>query len=427
VDVAVIGAGTAGLAAYTAARAAGASALLIEGGAHGTTCARLGCMPSKLLIAAADAAHAVETAPGFGVRHAGGVRIDGRAVMVESGASATGSSGSHCATSSAFPPRTAWTAVPSSWTTTRSRWVGTRGSSRGRWSSRPAPSPRAPIRSTDLATARSSATMYSIGWTFRRPWRSSVSGSSAWSSGRRCIVWGFGSPCSGAAAGSARSAIRRSRAPCRVPAGIHAGADARSDMRRDADGVTIRRTTDGALQVEQFERVLVIPVERPASGIGLDKTSVKLDPGGVPVYDRVTAQTHGSEKHGSPIFIAGDAGDSIPLLHEAIAGMRRAPIAIVFTDPQIGIVGSGFDSLRPGSFVVGRIDFENQGRARIQLRNKGQLNVYAETATGHFGAEMLAPGVISAHLRRALQNRMTVTQMLGMPYYHPVLEERAPP
>jgi dihydrolipoamide dehydrogenase len=81
VHVAIIGAGTAGLAAYRAARAAGATAMLIEGGAYGSTCARVGCMPSKLLIAAADAAHAVETAPGFGVHHDGVVRIDGRAVM----------------------------------------------------------------------------------------------------------------------------------------------------------------------------------------------------------------------------------------------------------------------------------------------------------------------------------------------------------
>ena len=81
VDVAIIGAGTAGVAAYRAARAAGATAMLIEGGAYGTTCARVGCMPSKLLIAAADAAHAVATAPGFGVHLDGAIRIDGRAVM----------------------------------------------------------------------------------------------------------------------------------------------------------------------------------------------------------------------------------------------------------------------------------------------------------------------------------------------------------
>ena len=47
----VIGAGTAGLAAYRALKAAGRPALIIEGGPHGTTCARVGCMPSKLLIA----------------------------------------------------------------------------------------------------------------------------------------------------------------------------------------------------------------------------------------------------------------------------------------------------------------------------------------------------------------------------------------
>ena len=78
-DVAVIGAGTAGLAAYRAAKAAGRTALLIEGGVHGTTCARVGCMPSKLLIAPAEAAHAVERFGAFGLR--GEVAVDGRAVM----------------------------------------------------------------------------------------------------------------------------------------------------------------------------------------------------------------------------------------------------------------------------------------------------------------------------------------------------------
>ncbi|HWV62374.1 MAG TPA: FAD-dependent oxidoreductase, partial [Oxalicibacterium sp.] len=79
VDVAVIGAGSAGLSAFRAAKAHGASALLIEGGTYGTTCARVGCMPSKLLISAADVAHAAATADVFGV-HAE-VRVDGRAVM----------------------------------------------------------------------------------------------------------------------------------------------------------------------------------------------------------------------------------------------------------------------------------------------------------------------------------------------------------
>ena len=80
VDVAVIGAGTAGLSARREAVRAGRSVLLIEDGPYGTTCARVGCMPSKLLIAAADAAHEARGAGRFGVR-VDGVHIDGAAVL----------------------------------------------------------------------------------------------------------------------------------------------------------------------------------------------------------------------------------------------------------------------------------------------------------------------------------------------------------
>ena len=59
VDVAVIGAGSAGLPAFRAAREHTDRVILIERGPHGTTCARVGCMPSKLLIAAAEAAQMV--------------------------------------------------------------------------------------------------------------------------------------------------------------------------------------------------------------------------------------------------------------------------------------------------------------------------------------------------------------------------------
>ena len=79
VDVAVIGAGTAGLAAYRAAARASKRVVLIEAGQHGTTCARVGCMPSKLLIAAAEAAHHARHAAPFGVHTS--VRVNGREVM----------------------------------------------------------------------------------------------------------------------------------------------------------------------------------------------------------------------------------------------------------------------------------------------------------------------------------------------------------
>ncbi len=80
-DVAIIGAGSAGLAAYRAAVEAGAKTVLIEAGPGGTTCARVGCMPSKLLLAAARAARDMRAAPQFGVGSRAKVRIDGAAVM----------------------------------------------------------------------------------------------------------------------------------------------------------------------------------------------------------------------------------------------------------------------------------------------------------------------------------------------------------
>lgn len=57
VDVAIIGAGSAGLYALSEVRKSGQRFVLINGGALGTTCARVGCMPSKVLIQVADDYH----------------------------------------------------------------------------------------------------------------------------------------------------------------------------------------------------------------------------------------------------------------------------------------------------------------------------------------------------------------------------------
>ena len=79
-DVAVIGAGTAGISAERAARKAGAKTLLIDPYFAGTVCASVGCMPSKLLIAAAHAAHDLRRAEVFGIE-VPPARIDGGKVM----------------------------------------------------------------------------------------------------------------------------------------------------------------------------------------------------------------------------------------------------------------------------------------------------------------------------------------------------------
>ena len=57
VDVAIIGAGSAGLDAMSEVRKVTDNFVLIDGGELGTTCARVGCMPSKVLIQIADDFH----------------------------------------------------------------------------------------------------------------------------------------------------------------------------------------------------------------------------------------------------------------------------------------------------------------------------------------------------------------------------------
>lgn len=79
-EVAIIGGGTAGMVAYRQARRYTDQVVLIEAEQFGTTCARVGCMPSKLLIAAAEVAHSANHAQRFGI-HAGPVKVDGKAVM----------------------------------------------------------------------------------------------------------------------------------------------------------------------------------------------------------------------------------------------------------------------------------------------------------------------------------------------------------
>jgi dihydrolipoamide dehydrogenase len=175
-------------------------------------------------------------------------------------------------------------------------------------------------------------------------------------------------------------------------------------------------------------------------GLGLDHAGLALDKNGVPKFDRSTMQCGDS-----CVFIAGDASAEIPVLPEAAdqgkiaganaagypevkPGLRRTPLAITFTEPQIATVGPGYKELSNGRehFAIGAVSFEDQGRSRVMRQNKGMLRVYAQYGSGRFlGAEMVGPRAehIGHLLAWAHQAGLTVSQMLDMPFYHPVVEE----
>ena len=67
-DLAVIGAGAAGLSVTAVAAQLGLRVALIERDRMGGDCLNTGCVPSKALLAAAHAAQAARTAGRFGIR-----------------------------------------------------------------------------------------------------------------------------------------------------------------------------------------------------------------------------------------------------------------------------------------------------------------------------------------------------------------------
>lgn len=79
-DLVVLGGGTAGIVAAKTAARLGARVLLVERDRTGGDCLWTGCVPSKALLAAADAAASVRTAARFGV-HVSDVRVDFGATM----------------------------------------------------------------------------------------------------------------------------------------------------------------------------------------------------------------------------------------------------------------------------------------------------------------------------------------------------------
>ena len=448
VDVAVIGGGTAGLAAYRAAKAHTPSVVLIEGGPYGTTCARVGCMPSKLLIAAAEAVHHIHKAPGFGVHPQGEIRIDGREVMARVKRERDRFVGFVLEGVDSIPAEEkiqgyarfldAHTLMVDDHTEIQAKRIVIATGSRPSW---PAAwnelGDRLIINDDvfewdDLPGAVAVFGPGVIGLEL---------GQALHRLGVRVIMFGMGG-----LVGPLTDEAIRDYAAKTINEEFYLDADAKVEqMFRDGDQVRIRYLDKAGLQQEINVDYVLAATGRRANvdKLDIEKSGVEIDSRGIPLADRFTLQT--SVPH---LFIAGDASNQLPLLHEAAdqgriagdnagrfpdirAGLRRSALSVVFSDPQIAMVGSTLRELNQkysscGCFEIGEVSFEDQGRSRVMLRNKGLLHVYGEHGTGRFlGAEMMGPNV--EHIAHLLawdhQQQMTISQMLDMPFYHPVIEE----
>ncbi len=442
-DVAIIGAGTAGLAAYRAAAKSGQSVLMIEGGPYGTTCARVGCMPSKLLIAAAEAAHTASHMSPFGVHVQGSVRVNGKQVMdrvkrerdrfvgfVLEGVENIPAQ--HKLRGYARFVSPGVLEVDDHTRVLAKRVVIATGSS---------PSVPAPFKELgDRLIVNDDVFEWSD-----LPKRVAVFGPGVigLELGQALARLGvdvrvFG--VSGSLAGITDPKIRQTAKKI-FQSEFYLDPDARVlETKRVGDEVQIRYVKlDNSECTEQFDYALVATGRRPnIAGLDLEKAGIEVNQQGIPAFNRETMQIGDL-----PVFIAGDVNNDVPLLHEAAdegqiagenaatfpqvkSGLRRTPLAVVFTDPQIAMVGQGPGKLKDGTYVTGEVDFTGQGRSRVMLKNQGLLHVYADIQSGRFvGAQMVGPAAehIGHLLAWSAQQGMTIDQMLQMPFYHPVIEE----
>ncbi len=441
VDVAIIGAGTAGLGARREALRAGASVVMIEDGPYGTTCARVGCMPSKLLIAAADLAHDVANAGQFGIR-VSGAEIDGAAVLRRVRSERDRFVGFVVESVEEIPDgekirgRARFVAPTVLEIDDHTRLAA--GAVVIATGSTPiVPANLEPVRDRvlinddvfELDALPASVAVLGTGI---------IGLELGQALARLGVRVSFFSHTARLGQSTDPAIAAKSAEVFAAELDLHLGVEV-SAAPVD-EGCRLSWSVAGEPQGEEvFERVLSAAGRRPnLSDLGLERSGLVLDERGVPLFDPRTMQCGDS-----PIFIAGDVSAGRPLLHEAsdeghIAGgnaarypdvraqFRRTPLSVTFTDPQIAVAGAAYRDLDLDHVVIGEVSYDDQGRARVMGKNSGLVRIYASADCGVLlGAEMFGPRVEhTAHLLSwAVQSQLSVERALEMPFYHPVLEE----
>ncbi|MBC7660949.1 MAG: dihydrolipoyl dehydrogenase [Chitinophagaceae bacterium] len=438
VDLVIIGAGTAGLTAAKEAEKITSNIILIDRGPLGTTCSRVGCMPSKILLQIAhdyrrvkslaasgiwrdgdkgrlDRRHlmlklrekrdhfvkyALEDTLAFGDRFIQGeaqfigpsqIRIDGKLeITAQKIIIATGSS----------------PVVPKEWQSYKSRIVTT----------------------DDLFEMEDLPEKWGV--IGLGPLGLEIGQALAWLD---CDVSGFDKR---EQLGGIRDTAVQTKAleGLRRDFPIMLGVDV--SIEKDHGGNNKALCLKYGSQVQKVDRVLAAlgrkanleHLNLEAAGLMLDaKGKLSCDPSTMAIKD-------------TQVYLAGDVDAERAVLHEGaddgrIAGynsvrpgdtsfQRRVSLRICFTTPNIGSVGQSLNEL--SAPVVGEAKFDNQGRSYIMEENFGLLRIYAQQTTGLIlGAEFIMPsGEHIGHiLAAAIEQKATVHELLRVPFYHPTIEE----
>lgn len=434
VTLAILGAGTAGLTALKEARRYTDDIVLINAGPYGTTCARVGCMPSKALLEVAHAYGRRDWLAECGMRGGEALAMDLPAAMAHVRTLRDGFTAGAISMTEALGERSidgrprflspttlevngerieaeaviiatgTRPNLPEDW-----RQLGDRVLTSNEVFELEAPGRRVGVVGLGPIGVELGQAFAQLG----------------------CEVHGFtrGSRIAGLNA----SAVNQSLLDV-LRRQMHVTTEADVTLSEGKAGI-LMQASDREVEVDW---VLASLGRRPnVEGLELQNLGVALDARGVPAFDRSTLRVGEL-----PVFIAGDVDGLRPLMHEAAdAGRiaayqalhpqpeclaRRTPMGVVFTDPGAGYAGLAADSLPASGVIAGSADFARQGRALTAGRNAGCLQVYVDELDGRLlGAEMVAPE--AEHLLHLLawsiQQEMTVDQLLAMPFYHPTVEE----
>lgn len=435
-EVIIIGAGSAGLSARDEVAKVTDSYVVVDPGPLGTTCARVGCMPSKALIEAANAYHRRHLLSGFGVRGADQLKISPSSTLEH--------------------VRGLRDRFVASVTEGMQSWQENFRQGAARFVSPEV----VRVGEKDIGFKRAiiaagSAPLVPSAW---QPYVQQIIDSDT-------IFDKCDMPAALAVVGLGSIGLELGQALSRL------GADVTGfDPLATVGGLTSSRLQKVAVDIfrEEFDiyfeavepvragsdslmvragnrdfgvdaALLAVGRKPSLDALELENAGIEIGDNGFPEFNKSTLRIESSN-----FYIAGDVSGQRPVLHEAVdegriagynavrgedlAFRRRVPIQITFSDPNIAVIGAARGELDEGEvdYVVGDIDFSRQGRAKLKQRARGAAEIYLDRSDGKLlGAELIAPnGEHLAHmLATALTLEASVEDLLATPFYHPVLEE----
>ncbi|MDX1352983.1 MAG: dihydrolipoyl dehydrogenase [Thiomicrorhabdus sp.] len=438
VKYAILGAGTSGLTALGVVRKHTEDFVVINGGALGTTCARVGCMPSKVMIQSANLHYKKHHLAEFGIKGGESLEIDIVQVMqrvqrlrdrfttgVKSGTTETLKpeqfidgyakfigenllevNGQQIEAEKIIIATGSRPVMPQPWLELQDKVLT---------SDEIFELPKLPKRvaviglgviGLELGQALSRLGVQVVGFEMQN------------------TLGGLSSPC----------VIEKAVELFSKEFPIHLGAGAQ--LEKTQSGVMVRA---GEVQYE-VDMVLAALGRRPnIDGLQLEKAGVELDDKGLPKFDLNSMQIEDK-----PLFIAGDVNVFRPILHEAgyegkIAVLnaisypqitrykRKTPMGIAFTEPNIGMFGESYRNVDMTKIEV--VDFnleKSNGRAIVMDEDMGVISLYGDKDSKRLiGGEVFMPHAehLTHLLSWAVEQEMTVLELIKMPFYHPVLEE----